>query len=323
MNAEAFLADLLAKPHALTQLGEALGDGNPWAPWISPGHPPRIVLTGMGSSTYAAGVAAARLRHNGFDAVAELASTDLPTRWPAPDSLVVAISATGGSRETLGAIDRLSPNATTLALTNDPGSPIAEKTTGRVLLHAGQETGGVACRTFQHTLIQLLALQVQCRGEPLGPLLATIERTVEATQDLLSRRAEWLPELRRQLAGPDGIHVAAPARRFSSAQQSALMLREGPRVPATGCESGDWAHVDVYLTKNTDYRLLVYSGSCWEDGITGWTRPRRTTVVSVGGEISGGAMALRYRHDDDDDVRLLTETLAAELLAADLWGAAD
>ncbi|MCW2768323.1 MAG: iron dicitrate transport regulator FecR [Nocardioides sp.] len=63
------------------------------------------------------------------------------------------------------------------------------------------------------------------------------------------------------LAGPDGTHLAAPARRLWSAQQGALMLRDGRRRFAVGCEAGDWAHVDAYLTKSTDYRLLAFAGS--------------------------------------------------------------
>ena len=49
------------------------------------------------------------------------------------------------------------------------------------------------------------------------------------------------------------------------------MLREGPRRPAVGCETGDWSHVDVYLTKTTDYRLLVFAGSPWEEQMAEWT----------------------------------------------------
>ncbi len=133
---------------------------------------------------------------------------------------------------------------------------------------------------------------------------------------------EWLPEVTDLLAGPDGTHLAAPARRLSSAQQGALMLREGPRRAAVACEAGDWAHVDVYLTKNTDYRLLLFAGSGWDDGILEWTRPRGTTVVTVGGAFPDAALTLRYPHDDNDDVRLLTETLVPELVAAHLWTAA-
>jgi hypothetical protein len=121
------------------------------------------------------------------------------------------------------------------------------------------------------------------------------------------------------LLGPDGTHVVAPARRVPSAYQSALMLREGPRLTAVGCETGDWSHVDVYLTKTTDYRMLLLGGSRWEPQLLDWTRQRGSTVVAVGADVPGATHTLRYAHDGDDDVRLLAETLVGELLAAHAW----
>jgi hypothetical protein len=97
------------------------------------------------------------------------------------------------------------------------------------------------------------------------------------------------------------------------------MLREGPRIPAYAGETGDWSHVDVYLTKTTDYRLLLLGGSRWEDELMRWTAERGSTVVAVGADVTGAAFTLRYAGDEDDDVRLLTEVLVAELLAAELW----
>ena len=100
MDAAAFLADVEAKPASLTALADRLDADDPWA--ALPRHD-RLVLVGMGSSAYAAGVAAARLRAAGVDAVAELASSDLvpPAR---SGTLVVAVSAGGGSRETVAAV---------------------------------------------------------------------------------------------------------------------------------------------------------------------------------------------------------------------------
>jgi hypothetical protein len=115
--------------------------------------------------------------------------------------------------------------------------------------------------------------------------------------------------------------VVAPARRISSALQSALMLREGPRLPATGGETADWSHVDVYLTKTTDYRLVLLAGSRWEPELLDWVGQRGSTLVAVGGEVPGAAMSVRYPHDDVDDVRLLTESLVVELVAAAAWRA--
>ena len=100
------------------------------------------------------------------------------------------------------------------------------------------------------------------------------------------------------------------------------MLREGPRRSAIGCETGDWSHVDVYRTKNSDLRMLVFAGSKWEAQMAEWTGPRGTTVVGVGGDVPSATHTVRYPGDDVDDVRLLTETLIPELIAARAWQAA-
>jgi glucosamine--fructose-6-phosphate aminotransferase (isomerizing) len=304
MKPDLFLADLLEKPARLRELD--LEDA--WG-FVAP--PERVLLLGMGSSHYANLVCAARLRAAGVAAVAELASSDL---LPAvtPDTLVVAVSASAGSVETLDAVDRL--GVPVVALVNAPG-PLTERASRTVWMQAGEERGGVACRSFQHTLALLMALESHLVGAALPP----VAEAADATEDLLARAETWHPRLAELLLGPHGTHVVAPARRISSAYQSALMLREGPRLPAVGCETGDWSHVDVYLTKTTDYRMLLLGGSRWEPQLLDWTGRRGTTVVAVGAEVPGATETLRYVHDDVDDVRLLTETLVGELLAARAW----
>lgn len=317
MNARLFLDDLEQKPETLRRLATRLRASDPWD--LLRQAPARIVVLGMGSSAYAAGVAAARLRAKGILATAELAGTDLLPDW-GPQTTVIAVSAGGGSRETLDALDRLDSAGATIALTNEPDSELAARCDHTVLLHAGPELGGVACRTFQHTLALLLALEARLTGESTtGELADLLDRAADAGAALLDTREAWLAPVADLLAGPAGTHLVAPARRFSSAQQGALMLREGPRRAAVGCEAGDWAHVDVYLTKNTDYRLLSFAGSRWDRGIHEWTRSRGTTIVSVGGDFPDSAYTVRYPHDHVDDVRLLTEVLVPELVAARLW----
>lgn len=304
MNPELFLADLHRKPAVLRDLD--VGDA-----WGFVGETADVLLLGMGSSHYANQVAAARLRAGGVAAVAELASSDLLPHVT-PDTLVVAVSASAGSAETIDAVDRL--GAPFVALANRAG-PLTERAARTVWMEAGEEQGGVACRSFQHTLALLLSLESRLVGTPLPPVAAA----AEASDDLLARADDWQPRLASALLGPHGTHVVAPARRLSSALQSALMLREGPRLPAVGCETGDWSHVDVYLTKTTDYRMLLLGGSRWEPQLLDWTRERGSAVVAVGADVPDAAETLRYIHDEDDDVRLLTETLVAELLAALAW----
>ena len=116
----------------------------------------------------------------------------------------------------------------------------------------------MACRSFQHTL--LLRSTVATAGYP--------------------RCASYCSAR----TAPTWSHRPTGRR---SARQGALMLREGPRRLAVACESGDWSHVDVYLTKTTDYLMLLFPGSRWEDQLLRWTTERASTVVAVGADVAG------------------------------------
>jgi fructoselysine-6-P-deglycase FrlB-like protein len=308
------VADLERKPESLVRLAGALADPRLLA--AIPARPRRVVLTGMGSSRYAAEVAALRLRAAGLDAVAEVASA--ASGWPpGPDVLVLAISATGGSVETLAALERYR-GARIVGITETPDSPLGHAADAIVPLLAGREVSGVACRTFQHTLLVLRAIEAHLTRVS-HDTADLCQRVAQATQELLDRRDAWLPPVADALDGPAGVYVLAPAERWSSAAQSALMVREGPRRPATGCETGDWSHVDVYLTRTLDYRALLLTGSRWDDQALDWMRQRHSTVVAVGAAVDGAAAVVRYAGDDDPEVALATETLVAELVAARWW----
>ncbi|MGW5667571.1 SIS domain-containing protein [Micromonospora sp. NPDC003776] len=322
MDPRLFLADLEAKPASLRRLAAALAADDPWH--ALPDPVARVLLLGMGSSRYAAEAAALRLRAAGVDAVVEYASTTT-SYPPGPGTLVVAISATGASRETLDAAHRYQGSGRLVALTNAPDSPLGKVADLVVPMHAGVEAGGVACRTFQHTMVLLLdlvarlAARRRAAGSRAHEVARLARRAADATEDLLNRRDQWLPATADLLDGPHGIYALAPAERLSSALQSALMVREGPRRPADGCETGDWSHVDVYLTRTLDYRALFFPGSRYDAPALDWLRQRGSTVLAVGAEVAGAAATVRYHGDDDPEVRLLTETLVAELVAASWW----
>lgn len=318
MDPTAFLADLEAKPAALRSLADRLDEADPWA---SIEAPERVVLIGMGSSRYAAGVAATRLRAAGLDAVAEYAS--LETGSPGgTGTLAVGISASGETVETFEALARhRGTGGTVAALTNVPSSTIGRDADLVVDLAAGAEAGGVACRSFQHTLAMLLALEGRLTGAPGATVTGWVRAAADATEDLLARRDVWLDPACELLAEGPATFAIAPGERLSSAEQGALMLREGPRRTADACESGDWLHVDVYLTKPLDYRAILFAGSRFDGAIMAWMRERGGRVLSVGGDVPGVRQTVRYPADDVREVALLTEVLVPELVAASWWRA--
>ena len=313
MDPALYLRDLEAKPAVLHALADRIDDIE-WP--VAPAQ--RVLLTGMGSSWFAADTAARRMRRAGIAAVADLASVD--ASYPAAaDLAVVGITASGGSAETLRLLGAHHGTSTTVALTNTTGLDLPVDHT--VLLHAGPEDGGVACRSYLHTLVVLLRLEHQLAGTVPG-LADAVHAAADAAQHLLDTRTDWLPALSDVLGGPHGTWLLAPAERLGNALQGALMLREGPRRAADGCETGDWSHVDVYLTKTLDYRALLLSGSRYDGAAAQWMRDRGSRFAIVGPPtVDGAELVLRHPGDDDPLVALLTEVLVPELLGAHWWAA--
>jgi glutamine---fructose-6-phosphate transaminase (isomerizing) len=308
MDPAAFLTDLEAKPETLLTLIGMLPE------WPALGTGP-LVLTGMGSSCFAADMAARRLRRHGVLAVGEIASVEA-TFPPSPDLTIIAISASGRSTETLDLLAAHVGVSHTIALTNNPNAAL--DVDHSVLMHAGLESGGVACRSYLHTVVALLRLEEQLACIDLR-LPERIRRAATAIAYLLDRRDGWLPPMIDALDGTEGLWVLAPAERVGNALQAALMVREGPRRPADGCETGDWNHVDVYLTKSLDYRALLFSGSRFDRDALRWMSERHSHVVTIGAEPDVAAATVRYPGDDDPVVALLTEMIVAELVAATWW----
>jgi hypothetical protein len=232
----------------------------------------------------------------------------------------VGISASGGTAETVAALQRhAAAGSATVALTEaGDGSALGDAADTLVGLAAGPEAGGVACRSYLHTIVRLLQLEAQLAGDPPALVADAAREAADSADDLLDRRADWLDEVAQHLSGGPAF-VIAPAERLANAEQGALMLREGPRLQATACESADWLHVDVYLTKPLAdrYRALVFAGSAADDRIEGWLRDRGCPWITVGPP--GGGRAVRYAGDDDERTRLLTEVLVPELASAAIW----
>jgi fructoselysine-6-P-deglycase FrlB-like protein len=308
MNPDGFLADVLDEPRTLAHVLDHV-DVAPLRDAIADAR--LVVLTGMGSSRFAALTAAARLRAAGVAAVVEHASTDVPTR-PGPDVLAIGISATGDSAETVAALERHHGTSRTIAVTNaEDGGRLGAVADALVGLRAGTEQGGVACKTFQATLATLLL--------SAGADRAALARAVEAQQALLDTRGDWLEALLATLDARRTTYAIAPASRISSSLQSALMLREGPRVPADATETGDWSHVDVYLTKHPNYTALLFPGSPYDAEALRWLRERDSTYISIGRQVDGAALHIPFPHADDALVAALVDVTVAELAAATWW----
>jgi fructoselysine-6-P-deglycase FrlB-like protein len=269
----------------------------------------------MGSSYYAAQDIARQLRSNGYLAVAEIASAITPKSFP-ENSLVVAISASGNSVEVIRFLEDLPANTHSVALTREADSKITKLVKEVMLLPIKAETGGVSTWSYRATLIALFQLL-----EKLGIAPSVKESCLGAQkqiQKLLDSKNQWLESFMNLTTSDNGIWLMSPAERSGSALQGALMFREGPKVKADGCETGDWSHVDVYLTKSLDYKALMFTGSVWDQQAIEWLVNRNSSFGSIGSYSKGNIASINIE-DGDTLFKLLTELLIPELMSANLW----
>ncbi len=304
MDRDLFLQDVLRKPEVLSRLE---GHNFKWPDLRGK----RIFFVGMGSSHFAAKTIAHRLQVQGINAYAMLASVqNLPILDK--DDAVVAISASGNSVETNDFISRVS--APVILLTNNAELNL-DHISEVIYINATTERGGVACLSYMATLIALLQLEEQLTSNKF--LDDAISKSVHAVQHILDTQDLWTSLLDAFVSGDDGVQFAAPLERLSSAEQSALMIRECARKKADASEIGDWSHVDVYLTKTTDYRLIAFSGSRWTEQMLEWTTKRNSRVLQIGHQTPNAELDFPY--SDNALVALLSEVTYAEITSGSLW----
>lgn len=317
-RAAAFLADIEDEPPILARLLDAYAapDGplatlpGGWAKGR------RLLFSGLGSSRFAALTAAAHLARDGVAATVEHASSDaaLP---PAPDLAVLAISASGRTSEVVATLERHhGRSGLAVAVTGHPERALGSAADVVLPLLAADERSGVACGTYLATVAVLLLVA----GRVLGgrPAASDLRPAVAALEALLTGRDAWLAAAADLLEHAETLHVVASAGHLGAAEQAALMLREGPRLPAVAHEAGDWGHIAIY-TALPGARLLLFGGTPYDDDLVRTVGERGGEVLTIGPAGAGAAVGVPLPGTDDPLVRALVEVCAVELIAAELW----
>ncbi|MFQ5897737.1 MAG: glutamine--fructose-6-phosphate transaminase (isomerizing) [Candidatus Methylomirabilia bacterium] len=216
----------------------------------------RVVLVACGTSYHAAIVGRHMLeRLAGLPCEVDLGSEfryrDAPV---GPETLVVALSQSGETADTLGAVKAARVKGTpVLAVTNVVGSALSREATGVLYTHAGPEIGVASTKTFTATITAcyLLALYLGRERGLLTPqdgrkriqALLEIPRLMEATLELDGRMAELARELfqyQNFLYLGRGVH-------YPIALEGALKLKELSYIHAEGYPAGEMKHGPIAL----------------------------------------------------------------------------
>jgi len=223
-------------------------------------RPSGFVIAARGSSDHAADYARYLLGHRHRSLVA-LAAPSLFTHYATPPKLagqcVIGISQSGASPDVIAVIEEgARQGATTLAITNDPESPLAKKAGLLLPLQAGLERSVPASKTY---LLSLLALALMSEAiEPDAALSAAIGRVPDALAEALVHEHD-VASLAPQLAGPRAI-VLGRGFNLCTAEEVALKLTETSYVLARAWSVADFLHGPIAVVERDFPVLLLGAG---------------------------------------------------------------
>jgi len=289
-------------------------------------RPRNVVFVGRGTSDHAA-LYGAYLTEIRLGIPVGLASPSTITLYGArpdlSDALVIGVSQSGGSPDLSGVLSvARETGALTLAVTNNPDSPLVEAAELSIDVAAGHERAVAATKTYT---AELLALLILIEGVRAGDgALPAEERAALAT----------LPELAEEVLADRGADALAQRYRFASrilttgrgyayptARETALKLMETSYLPALAFSGADLLHGPLAMT-GLDVPVLAVVGSgpggrAMSD-VVNRLGERRADVVTVGpADVAGAAGRLAVPAVDERYAPLL-DILPLQKLALSL-----
>ncbi len=319
--AHSFQDDILEQPQALQQTLDDLRTSEPltsFARGLTGERYRRIVLTGMGSSFFAAQPLVLRLISQGFHAQAIETSEMIhhATGLIEPHTLIVAVSQSGESVEVLRLMELARNKATVVGVTNAPDSPLARESAAAVMTRAGQETS-VSCKTYVSTLAALCWLGDQLSSGRTPQQFPDLGDAPDCAGQYLSRHLSHVGHLIELLDATDYLILTGRGVSLAASQCGALIIKESARFPAEGMSSAGFRHGPLEMI-SPRILVLVYAG-------TGDTTQLNLRLAQEVRE-RGGRAEVVQASDDEGPFDLPTSTQASlpilEILPAQMMALA-
>ena len=217
----------------------------------------RIVLAGCGTALHAARVGEYLIERMAsipteVDYASEFRHRNTPMT---PETLVFAISQSGETADTLGALrESRRKGFRTLGICNNVASTIARESDGGVYMHAGPEIGVAATKSFtsQLTILALLGLLF---GRMRNLATAEGTRVIEALQALpeqieaVLKLSDQVKEIAGRYVDANGFLFFGRQFNFPIALEGALKMKEITYLFAEGHPSAELKHGVIALIR--------------------------------------------------------------------------
>lgn len=254
-----------------------------------------------------------------------LATPSLYTRYEAPPrlerTLVAAISQSGRSPDIVAVLaDGRRQGQPTLAITNDPSSPLAAEADAVLPLHAGEERSVAATKTYVNSL-GALALLSACLSGPEA--LAALDRMPEVLAETLARVEPLVAGVAEQLVADRGL-VIGRGYNYATAFEVALKIKELTGTVVEAFSSADVRHGPIAAAGSGVPVVLVAPSGAVLDDLRGLIAPLRSrgsrlAVISDAPDVLGAAvLPLPLPRGIPEALSPLTAVVPGQLLAARL-----
>ncbi len=286
-----YIRDILSQPTALRDTAAALAESetlHDLAHRLAAGQLRRIVLTGMGASTYALQPLMLTLIARGLSAHV-METSELIHYAPAlmePRTLVIAASQSGRSGEIVHLVDRIRGRVPFIGVTNTPGSPLAAEADVALLTHAGEEFS-VSCKTYVATLAVLIWLGDVLTGQLTEDSRDALYRASNAVEQYLGDWQAHVGILGEILRGVRHLVLVGRGASLAAAGEGALVIKEAAHFSAEAMSSAAFRHGPLE-TASPEQFVLIYLG----DRITAELNTRlRDDILAAGGRAALAGMA--------------------------------
>ncbi|MFK8215084.1 glutamine--fructose-6-phosphate transaminase (isomerizing) [Haloferax volcanii] len=227
----------------------------------------QVHLLAMGTSHHAGMYAASLLNSRGIPAYAFMAGEYSVIKPPVtPDTLVVAVSQSGETADTLDAVRRArAAGARTLAVTNVVGSSITRECDDELLIRAGPEIGVAATKTFSSQVTALTLLTERIVEDVTGAKSPAARDLMEALSRLPGDVQEVLDtSMAREIAieyeGSDAYFFIGRGVAHPVALEGALKFKEISYEHAEGFAASELKHGPLALVTPLSPVFAIFTG---------------------------------------------------------------
>ena len=268
-------------------------------------HPRYVAVVARGTSDHAA-IYARYLAEVVLGLPSGLSAASVTTLYHATidwrDVLLVAISQSGAGPDVVEVVEAArKAGALTVAITNDPASPLATSSSLVLDCRAGPERSVAATKTYTAELAAIAALILRVGNRTAE--VDGLDRLPEAISAAVEASSAWLTRdesLVSALTSSDRALVVSRGFNLATALETALKLKETSRIFGEGYSSADLLHGPIVLVE-PDVPILAIRpdgpiGIAVDSGVEAAVRAGARPWVIGGSEVKDSGRSIAIEH---------------------------